>query len=89
MPTTVSAAEARANFSKIGAIVNSTGEPVTVFKNSQPWLVISPAKEPTPNEETLQAMRDAEKIISDPNRQRFVSLLEMMDELKREADACS
>lgn len=89
MPTTVSAAEARANFSKIGAIVSSTGESVTVFKNSQPWLIISSAKTDVPNKETLQAMEDAEKIIADSSRQRFTSFTEMMDELKREADACS
>lgn len=35
-------AEARANFSKIAARVNDTGETVTVFRNSKPWVVIAP-----------------------------------------------
>ena len=40
---TVSASEARANFSQLGEKIVQTGEPVTVFKNSRPWLVIAPA----------------------------------------------
>lgn len=40
---TVSVAEARSHFSKIGAFVVNTGESVTVFRNSKPWVVISPA----------------------------------------------
>lgn len=40
---TVSVAEARNNFSRIGAAVVESGNPVTVFRNSKPWLVISPA----------------------------------------------
>jgi antitoxin (DNA-binding transcriptional repressor) of toxin-antitoxin stability system len=40
---TVSASEARANFSKLGEEIARTGESVTVFKNSKPWLTISPA----------------------------------------------
>lgn len=35
-------AEARANFSKIAAAVSDSGRPVTVFKNSKPWVVIAP-----------------------------------------------
>jgi len=42
---TVSASEARANFSKLGDEIARTGKPVTVFKNSRPWLVITPAPE--------------------------------------------
>jgi antitoxin Phd len=40
---TVSASEARANFSKLGEEIARTGKPVTIFKNSKPWLVIAPA----------------------------------------------
>jgi len=39
---TVSASEARANFSKLGDEVVRTGKPITVFKNSKPWLAIVP-----------------------------------------------
>ena len=41
---TVTASEARANFSKLGEEIARTGKPVTVFKNSKPWLVITPAE---------------------------------------------
>ena len=40
---TVSVSEARANFTKIGRQVSETRKPVTVFKGSTPYLVISPA----------------------------------------------
>jgi prevent-host-death family protein len=43
---TITASEARANFSKLGDEIVRTGEPVTVFKNSKPWLIITPAKTP-------------------------------------------
>ena len=39
---TATVAETRANFSKIAMVVNSTGKPVTVFRNSKPWVVIAP-----------------------------------------------
>ena len=40
---TATVAETRANFSKIASTVNKTKKPVTVLKNSKPWVVISPA----------------------------------------------
>lgn len=43
---TVSVAEARNNFSRLSSAVVETGEPVTVFRNSRPWVVISPAEPP-------------------------------------------
>lgn len=39
---TATVAETRANFSRIAATVNETGRPVTVFRNSKPWVVIAP-----------------------------------------------
>ncbi|WP_282191640.1 type II toxin-antitoxin system Phd/YefM family antitoxin [Adlercreutzia caecimuris] len=42
---TATAAEARTNFSRIASAVSETGERVTVFKNSKPWVVIAPASE--------------------------------------------
>ena len=39
---TATAAEARSNFSKIANTVSKMGKPVTVFKNSKPWVEISP-----------------------------------------------
>ncbi len=44
MPTlTATASEARANFSQIASGVFETGQPVTVFKNSKPWVEIVPS----------------------------------------------
>ena len=43
---TVTASEARANFSKLGEEITRTGKPVTVFKNSKPWLAIVPLSSP-------------------------------------------
>ena len=40
---TATVAEARAHFSKIAATVCATGAPVTVIKNSRPWVTIAPA----------------------------------------------
>ena len=37
---TATVAETRANFSKIAATVRETGQPVTVFKNSKPWVLV-------------------------------------------------
>ena len=39
---TATVAETRANFSKIAATVRETGRPVTVFKNSKPWVLVAP-----------------------------------------------
>lgn len=39
---TATVAETRANFSKIATTVNTTGKPVTVFKNSKPWVLVAP-----------------------------------------------
>jgi antitoxin Phd len=68
---TVSASEARANFSKLGEEIARTGKPVTVFKNSKPWLVMVPVVEReevvvdldgtrglTPEEQELLALTD-------------------------------
>ena len=54
---TVSASEARASFSKLGEEIARTGKPVTVFKNSKPWLVIAPAQMPG-TEESVDTMRN-------------------------------
>lgn len=39
---TATVAETRANFSKIATTVSTTKRPVTVFRNSKPWVVIAP-----------------------------------------------
>lgn len=38
----ISVADARAQFSKIASMVNESGESVTVFRNSKPWVKIAP-----------------------------------------------
>lgn len=64
---TVSVSEARANFTKIGRQVSETRKPVTVFKGSTPYLVISPAPiAEAPNAETLEAFSDLENKRKDP-----------------------
>lgn len=45
-PATVTASEAREKLPQIGNDVVASGKPVTVYKNSRPWVVISPAVEP-------------------------------------------
>lgn len=76
---TVTVAEARANFSRIGERVNETGQPVTVFRRSKPWLVISPAAGfDEPNAETKAAMEEANALLSDPNRKHFATFEDMM-----------
>ena len=40
---TATVAETRANFSKIAHEVIASNRPVTVLRNSKPWVVISPA----------------------------------------------
>lgn len=45
---TATAAEARANFSKIANRVSESGRPVTVLKNSRPWVTISPITDDSP-----------------------------------------
>ncbi len=40
---TATVAEARSHFSKIASAVCATGTPVTVIRNSKPWVTIAPA----------------------------------------------
>ncbi|MDR1014875.1 MAG: type II toxin-antitoxin system Phd/YefM family antitoxin [Coriobacteriales bacterium] len=58
---TVSASEARSNFSRLGEEIARSGRPVTVFKNSKPWLVIAPAGAAEEREERVtEAVQQAE-----------------------------
>lgn len=45
---TATAAEARASFPKIADLVSRTHQPVTVLKNSKPWVTINPITEASP-----------------------------------------
>lgn len=45
---TATAAEARANFSRIANQVSRSRRPITVLKNSKPWVTISPIDEDSP-----------------------------------------
>ena len=84
MPSyTVTTADARANFSRIANEVNRTGIPVTVFKNSRPWVVKEPiAYSSEPNDETRKAMRETEEIVE--KGARFDSFADLMEALERE-----
>ena len=63
---TATAAEARAHFSKIASQVNKSGQPVTVMKNSRPWVVIAPITEDSPVVAVDWAALDIKRI--DPER---------------------
>ena len=66
MTMTVTAADARAQFSRIADEVARTGSSVTVFKNSRPWVEIrsiSPAGD-VPSKSTRRAMREVDALKS-------------------------
>lgn len=81
---TLSVAEARANFSKNGEAINGTGNPVTVFKYSKPYLVIMPDACNEPNAETRAAMAEADKILSGSKREHYSSFEDLMTALDAE-----
>lgn len=80
---TISVADTRNHFSKIASEVNATNTPVTVFRNSKPWVVISPAHGGLPNAETIQAMGEAERMAVDPAHRPFATFEDMMSALER------
>lgn len=64
---TTSMTDARAKFPALAKQVVVSGEPVTVFKDSKPYIVISPAvshEERAGNAETVDAMREAERMMN-------------------------
>lgn len=75
---TVSVAEARNNFSKIGAAVVETGKPVTVFRNSKPWLIISPATQPDDTAYEHEVNAVLERGQTDLAQGRYVELDEFL-----------
>jgi antitoxin Phd len=81
---TIGLSEVKANFGKVTAEVNRTGNPVTVFKNNKPWVVISPAVslETVSNPVTLAAMEEADQMVR--NGTRFDNLVDMMAALEKE-----
>ncbi|MEG0218273.1 MAG: hypothetical protein RR655_08140, partial [Raoultibacter sp.] len=53
-------------FPALAKEVSVSGRSVTVFKDSKPYVVISPALEPEKsigNKETIEAMQEAEKMM--------------------------
>lgn len=71
---TVSVSQARANFTQIGRLVNETREPVTVFKGSTPYLVISPAPVvEVLNAESQKAFDDLKTMREDPDIEPYKS----------------
>ena len=63
---TATAAEARANFSKIARQVSASGRAVTVMRNSRPWVVIAPVEESSPVVAVDWAALDVRRV--DPER---------------------
>jgi antitoxin Phd len=80
---TVGLSEAKANLGKITSEVNRTGEPVTVFKNNKPWVVIYPASTPetVTNPETLAAMDEADCMLQEGAR--YDNVVDMLAALKK------
>lgn len=75
---TVGMAEAKTNFSKLTANANATGIPVTVFKNNKPWVEIRPLAAPKDGfkempAETLEAIRETEAMLADPEHTTYKS----------------
>lgn len=75
---TVGMAEAKTNFSKLTANVNATGIPITVFKNNRPWVEIRPLATPQDDfknmpAETLEAIRETEAMLRDPEHTTYRS----------------
>ena len=83
MTITVTAAEARSQFSRIANQVSATGVPVTVFRNSRPWVVIQPIAGPKPTPATAQAMDEAQELLASPPRftgyEDFMTALRAVD----------
>ena len=75
---TIGMAEAKTNFSRITANANATGLPITVFKNNKPWVEIRPLATPRNDfadmpTETLDAMRETETMLADPDHTTYAS----------------
>jgi antitoxin Phd len=83
---TVGLSEAKANLGRITSEVNRTGEPITVFKNNKPWVVIYPATVPETisNQETLAAMDEADRMFQEGVR--YDNFVDMMAALKKAVD---
>ena len=86
MSLTVTAADARAQFSRIADEVARTGSTVTVFKNSRPWVEIRPvpASEDIPSDSTRQALREADALKA--AGARFSSFSDLMSALGANAE---
>ena len=85
-PHTVTMSEAKTHFSRISAAVNASGEPVTVFRNSKPWVEIRPlASDHTGSSalppETREAIEEAEALMADPSAERFTTLEDLFADL--------
>lgn len=77
---TIGLTEAKANLNKIAQRVNETGRPVTVFKRNRPYVTIGPVQE-TPNDETMEALREMDSIRRDPTARTYQSADELFDDL--------
>jgi PHD/YefM family antitoxin component YafN of YafNO toxin-antitoxin module len=77
---TVSASKARAEFSRLGEQIARTGQPVTVFKNSKPWLVISPAAQPETGAQMQTVLDKPKEAALTADEQEMVRLAAAIDE---------
>ncbi len=83
---TVTMSEARTHFSRISAAVNESGESVTVFGYSKPWVEIRPMASrntgsSTLPSETREALRETEALMVDRYAERFRPLEDLFEDL--------
>lgn len=83
---TVSVAEARNNFSRLAGAVAESGESITVFRNSKPWVVISPAKQTSDDTYEADVMHVLDRGRKDIEQGRFVGLDEFLARHRADAD---
>ena len=83
---TVSITEARNNFSRLGAAVVESGESVTVFRNSKPWVVISPANQASEDGYADDVLGILERGKKELAQGRYISLDEFLSRYKDDLD---
>lgn len=84
---TIGVTDARANFNKLTNEVAKTGQPVTIYKNNKPFVVVSPASYcGITNAETIDALEQSDQLIHDEQHQFYGSVEDFMDALDKAVD---
>jgi prevent-host-death family protein len=82
-PLTIGFSEAKAKLSQLTEEVNRTGRSVVVYKHNKPWVTIEPAVQNSVfgNQETAEAMAEAERMMADKNTKFFDNVDDMFEDL--------